>query len=53
VPRSGSENFNYKAFYSVVLMACADADGNFIMKETGYAGGNSDGGIFKASKLQE
>jgi hypothetical protein len=32
-------------------MACADADGNFIMIETGYAGRNSDGGIFKASKM--
>lgn len=28
-------------------MACSDADGNFNMIETGLAGKNSDGGIFK------
>lgn len=51
LPGSGSDNFNYKAFHSLVLMACADADGNFIMIETGYAGRNSDGGIFRASRM--
>lgn len=51
MPRTGSENFNYKSFHSLVLMACSDADGNFIMIETGYAGRNSDGGIFKASRM--
>jgi hypothetical protein len=51
LPGSISENFNYKAFHSVVLMACADADGNFMMIETGYAGRNSGGGIFKASRM--
>jgi hypothetical protein len=51
LPGSGSENFNYKAFHYVVLMACTDADGNFIMIETGCAGRNSEGGIFKASRM--
>lgn len=46
--RTGSENFNYKSFHSLVLMACSDADGNFIMMEVGYDERNSDGGIFKA-----
>jgi hypothetical protein len=32
-------------------MACCDADGKFTMIETGYAGRNSDGGIFRASKM--
>lgn len=41
--RSDAENFNYKAFYSLVLMERANADGNFILwKGTGYAGGNND-----------
>lgn len=51
LPGSGSKNFNYKSFHSLVLMAAADADGNFIMIETGYSGRNSDGGIFRASRM--
>lgn len=51
LPKSGSTNFNYKSFHSIVLMATADADGNFIIIETGYPGRNSDGGIFKASRM--
>ena len=33
-------------------MACCDADGLFTMIETGYAGRNSDGGIFRASAMK-
>lgn len=50
-PHTGSENFNYKHFHSTVLMACCDADGLFTIIEPGYAGRNSDGGIFKASSM--
>jgi hypothetical protein len=32
-------------------MACHDADGNFTVIEMGYAGRNSDGGIFRASRM--
>jgi len=51
LPGSGSENYNYKSYHSLVLMACCDADGNFTVIETGYAGRNSDGGIFRASRM--
>lgn len=44
-------NFNYKGFHSLVLMARADANGNFIMTEAGYSGRNRGGGIFKASRM--
>lgn len=50
-PNTGSENFNYKHFHSTVLLACCDADGLFTMIEPGFAGPNSDGGIFKASAI--
>ncbi|KAL4097695.1 hypothetical protein QTP88_022426 [Uroleucon formosanum] len=43
VPNTGSTNFNYKTYHSIVLMACSDADGNFIMIETGFTDRNSDG----------
>lgn len=52
-PNSGSSNFNYKSFHSVVLMACSDADGLFTLIECGYAGRNSDGGIFHASAIKQ
>lgn len=33
-------------------MACADADGLFTMIEVGYAGRNSDAGIFRVSSMK-
>lgn len=52
LPNTGSSNFNYKAYHSIVLLGCCDADGLFTMIETGYAGKNSDGGIFRASAMK-
>lgn len=46
LPNTGSSNFNYKAYHPIVLLGCSDVDGLFTMIETGYAGRNSDGGIF-------
>jgi len=51
-PNSGSSNFNYKSYHSMVLMACCDADGLFTIIETGFPGRNSDGGIFSASAMK-
>lgn len=48
-PNSGSANFNYKNYHSVILMGCCDADGIFTSIECGYAGRNSDGGVFRVS----
>lgn len=48
---SGSEYFNYKSFFSIVLFALVDADYNFLFADIGSQGRISDGGIFKNSVL--
>ena len=48
-PNSGTEFFNYKKHFSVVLLAIADANAQFIAYDLGAAGSQSNGGIFKNS----
>uniref|UniRef100_A0A182PWM5 DDE Tnp4 domain-containing protein n=1 Tax=Anopheles epiroticus TaxID=199890 RepID=A0A182PWM5_9DIPT len=50
---SGSEYFNYKNFFSIVLMVVVDADYNFMYADAGGKGGISDGGIFKNTRLYQ
>lgn len=47
--QSGSNYFNYKKFYSVVLLAVVDAHKRFIIIDVGSMGRFSDGGIFADS----
>lgn len=51
-PHSGSNFFNYKSFFSIVLQGVADPDLKFVAVEVGAYGKESDGGIFSRSKLQ-
>ncbi|XP_071055097.1 uncharacterized protein [Onthophagus taurus] len=44
-PHAGSMNFNYKKFYSVVLLAIADTDYNFLFVDIGAYGKDCDSSI--------
>ena len=48
---SGSEFFNYKKTFSIVLLALVDAQYRFVAVEIGSGGRNSDGGIFANSNF--
>ena len=52
-PNSHSLYYNYKGFFSIVLMALVDADCHFIYIDVGNYGSNGDSGIFKNSSLRE
>lgn len=46
---SGSKFYNYKGYFSIVLLAVTDANGKFLIIDVGSCGGNSDGGVFSRS----
>lgn len=48
-PNSGSENFNYKRFFSIVLMAVTDSRYRFLLVDIGQKGSVADGGVFEHS----
>ena len=50
-PRSGSSFINYKGYFSIVLLAVADADGMFVTVDVGELGRNSDGRAFRDSGI--
>lgn len=51
--KSGSTYYNYKGFYSIVLMALVDADYKFLWIEVGGNGASSDAQVFNDSDLLE
>ena len=50
-PHSGSQYFNYKRFFSVVMLAVVDSDYKFMYVDVGAVGAESDAGIFAQSQL--
>ena len=50
--KSGNEYFNYKGYFSLVLLALVDADYKFLWVNAGASGSSSDAQIFNRSKLK-
>ena len=48
---AGSKYFNYKKFYSIVLLAVVDSDYKFLYIDVGAVGAKADAGIFAQSRL--
>ncbi|XP_072010865.1 uncharacterized protein [Engystomops pustulosus] len=52
-PNSGSRYFNYKRYFSVVLLALADSNYRFIIVDIGAHGSAADAGIFRVSRMSK
>ena len=50
--KSGSEDFNYRGYFSLVLLALVDAGYKFLWVNVGACGSSSDAQIFNRSKLK-
>ena len=50
--KSGSEYFNYKGFFSLVLLVLVDAEYKFLWVNVGASGSSSDAQISNLSKLK-
>ncbi|GFR25783.1 DDE Tnp4 domain-containing protein [Trichonephila clavata] len=46
-PKSGSRFHNYKGTFSIILLACVDANYKFVLVDIGAEGHNSDGEFSK------
>ena len=51
--KSGSQYYNYKCFFSIVILELVDANYQFLWADVGGVGSQSDGQIYNASELAE
>ena len=52
-PKTGSTYFNYKGYFSIVLLGICDSDYKFIYVDVGAEGKASDGGIWNHSTFAQ
>jgi hypothetical protein len=50
---SGSDYYNYKSFYSIVLMAIVGPSSEFIYADVGCQGRISDGGVLRNTNFDK
>jgi hypothetical protein len=50
---SGSLYFNYKGFFSIIMLALVDADYKFLWVEVGTPGSTSDAAVFNDTEFKE
>ena len=50
--KSGGLFYNYKGFFSIVLLAIVDADYQFMYVDIGQTGSGSDAGVFNNSPFK-
>ncbi|MCP3679004.1 MAG: transposase family protein, partial [Gammaproteobacteria bacterium] len=52
-PNTGSEYYNYKGFFSIILFAMVSSDYKFVWADTSAKGSNSDAQVYNASELKQ